>query len=187
MTRNTSKPIKFAFDREKAIQAILWLLRRNNGAMDKLKLVKLFFWADREHLARYGRPIVGGDYYTMNLGPVSSELLDLVNEATKATETLPLTTEQTGHQILAKGTPDERWLSKSDLDVLDEIYSRYGHMDGFRLSDMTHDLKAYKKNDPPKGGRKLLPYNDFFLDLDARAQQMLKIILDEQEAWADFT
>ncbi|MFH1370504.1 MAG: Panacea domain-containing protein [Planctomycetota bacterium] len=184
MTRITNKSIKFAFDREKAIQAILWLLGRNNGTMDKLKLVKLFFLADREHLARYGRPIVGGNYYTMDFGPVSSELYDLVKEKDTG---LPFTTEKTDYQIRANGVPDQRRLSKSDLDILDEIYSHYGHMDKFILVDMTHELKAYKKNEPAKGTRNQLPYEDFFLDLDAKSQEMLKIIHDEQEAWADFT
>jgi uncharacterized phage-associated protein len=185
MARSVNKSIKFAFDREKAIQAVLWLLGRNSGAMDKLKLVKFFFLADQEHLARYGRPIIGGNYYTMDHGPVSSELLNLVNEASTAVSSLPFNISAT-HQISTNNSPDDRWLSKSDLDVLDDVYSRYGHMDGFQLRDMTHQLKAYKKNDPPKNGRKELPYEDFFLDLDPEAQQMLKIIHDEQEAWADF-
>jgi uncharacterized phage-associated protein len=185
MTRSANKSVKFAFDREKAIQAILWLLGRNNGTMGKLQLIKLFFWADREHLARYGRPIVGGNYYNLDHGPVSSELLNLVNEA--GASSLPFNIDSTTHQISTSGIPDSRWLSKSDLDVLDEIYKQYGHFDGIQLRDMTHELRAYKENAPPKKSRKELPYEDFFLDLDAKAQEMLKIIHDEQEAWADFT
>lgn len=182
MTHSANKSIKFVLDREKAIQAVLWLLGRNNGTMDKLMLVKLFFLADREHLARYGRPIVGGDYCAMDFGPVSSGLYDLVKEKDTG---LPFATE--GYQIRANGTSDQRLLSKSDLDVLDEIYKSYGHMDNFMLVDMTHELKAYKNNEPAKGTCKELPYEDFFLDLDAKAQEMLKIIHDEQEAWADFS
>jgi uncharacterized phage-associated protein len=185
MAPSANKNIKFQFDRRKAIQAVLWLLKRNNGSMDKLKLVKLFFLADREHLPRYGRPIIGGNYYAMDYGPVSSELLNLLDKEDPEISALPFNVS-VSHQVSTDGCPDERWLSKSDLDVLDDIYERYGHMDPFQISDLTHKLEAYRKNEPPKGGRKELPYEDFFLDLDEKAQEMLRIILDEQEAWADF-
>jgi uncharacterized phage-associated protein len=175
--------IKFTFNSDKASAAILWLIQRNNGSMDKLKLVKLFFWADRAHLAEYGRPIIGGTYYAMDYGPVSSELLDYLNEA--KCNTLPFRIEGQC-KLIANKPCDEEWLSQSDLDVLDDIYKNYGHIDPFRLSEITHELKAYKKNEPTKGGRRCLSYEDFFLDLDDKAQKMLALIHEEQEAWADF-
>ncbi len=175
--------IKFTFNSDKASQAILWLIQRNNGSMEKLKLVKLLFLADREHLAKYGRPIIGGTYYAMDYGPVSSELLSCLNEAESGT--LPFRIENQ-FKLVANKTCDEEWLSQSDLDVLDGIYKRYGHIDRFRLSEITHELKAYKKNEPTEGGRRLLPYEDFFLDLDDKARKMLALICEEQEAWVDF-
>jgi len=183
----SNRPIKFPYDQKKATQAILWLLHKNNGFMDKLQLVKLFYYIDREHLARYGRPIIGGSYYAMQFGPVCSELLDFLDStATVNTSLLFMlldkqVIEKQGHQIA-----DEDWLSESDLEVLEDIYKNYGHIDKFKLSDMTHELKAYKKNTPPENGRKLIPYEDFFEDLDNNARKILEIIYDEQEAWADF-
>jgi uncharacterized phage-associated protein len=182
-----NKLIKFQYDSEKAKQAVLWLLHKNNGSMDKLQLVKLFFFADREHLARYGRPIIGGTYYAMKFGPVCSELLDCLDSTATTNISLPFilldkqVAEKQGQQI-----SNEDWLSESDLEVLEDIYKNYGHIDKFRLSDMTHDLKAYKKNMPPANSRKLIPYEDFFEDLDNSVKSILEIIYDEQDAWADF-
>ena len=182
MKRN--KPINFPYNSEKATQAVLWFLQAGKGLMDKLQLVKLFFYADREHLARYGRPIIGGTYYAMPNGPVCSELLDDINKSSDGSSTFILK----GHELTANGMPDKDWLSESDLDILDEIYRQYGHIDRFKLRDMTHELKAYKKHWPPKNGaRELIPYEDIFEDLDDdRAKSMLEIIYDEQDAWADF-
>jgi len=177
------RQVTFQFDREKAIQAISWLVHRNNGEMDKLTLVKLLFWADREHLAMYGRPIVGGSYYTMDHGPVSSQLLDYLNEPPSNKSIFTIDEK---HRVITRCPSGQEWLSQSDLDVLDEIYSRYGHLDPFKLRDLTHDLELYKKNKPSKGGRNPLPYEDFFLDMDVDAQKMLELILHEQEAWAEF-
>ncbi|MBN1796711.1 MAG: SocA family protein [Sedimentisphaerales bacterium] len=175
--------VTFQFDREKATQAIVWLIKRNNGSMDKLQLVKLLFLADREHLSKYGRPIVGGSYYAMDYGPVSSQLLDYLNE--------PINKESAfivdkNHTIIAQNTSGQEWLSQSDLDVLDEIYKSYGHVDKWKLRDITHTFAAYKKNEPSEGGRQPLPYEDFFLDMDVDAQKMLELILHEQEAWVEF-
>jgi uncharacterized phage-associated protein len=179
--QNTYRNIKFPYNKEKATNAVLWLLHRNNGSLDKLQLVKLLFFADREHLARYGRPIIGGDYFAMDYGPVCSQLLDDLNKA----QVLPFEIQQ-GHEVIAKKHPDSEWLSKSDLDILDEIYLKYGHIDKWVLRDMTHELKAYKKNKPIQGGNNPLPYEDFFEDMDENSKKMLKIIYDEQEAWSDF-
>jgi uncharacterized phage-associated protein len=179
-----NKIIKFQYDAEKAKQAALWLLYKNNGIMDKLQLVKLFFFADREHLAKYGRPIIGGTYYTMRKGPVCSELLDALNECLDDS----LTVEPT-HKLVAKVKSSTDWLSESDLEVLEDVYKNYGYTDPFRLSEITHNLEVYKKHWPPKDGgqRELIPYEDFFDDLDGTAKKMLEIIYDEQNAWADFS
>ena len=68
--------ITFDYNQQKAFQVILWFLGRHGERLEKLKLVKLIFFADREHLHRYGRPIVGGRYVAMPLGPVASQCLD---------------------------------------------------------------------------------------------------------------
>ncbi len=177
-----NKLIKFQYDYEKAKQAVLWLLHKNSGSMDKLQLVKLFFFADREHLAKYGRPIIGGNYYTMKYGPVCSELKDAIDNGMGNSLVLDAT-----HRLVANEKPTTDWLSESDLEVLEDIYKNYGYTDQFRLSDITHNLEVYKKHWPPKNGkRELIPYEDFFADLDNNAKKMLEIIYDEQDAWADF-
>ena len=172
-----SKPISFPYNPNKATQAILWLLHRHGGSMDKLKLIKLFFYADREHLARYGRPIVGGHYWAMDLGPVSEQLKNHVDSALPEAG-LPF--ELRGrYEFLAKEPPNEDELSESDMEVLDMTYAQYGHIDSIRLSKMTHGLEVYKKNKPEQGGRKPISYDDFFLDLHDAG--MLEIIREDQE------
>ena len=178
-----SDRVRFRYDRRRAVQAMLWLLKDHGGAMNKLKLVKLIFYADREHLARYGRPIVGGDYYAMPLGPASSQLLDDLRSPTP-TEDFPL--EVLGRRVLARGASDEDWLSESDIDILEHVNREYGRHDGIRLKDMTHQLEAYRKNFQHGSSRKSfrLPYEDFFLDLSD--DEMLAVIREDQEARSAF-
>lgn len=175
--------IHFEYDSAKATQAVLWLLHRHGGAMNKLKLVKLVFFADREHLRQYGRPIVGGDYRAMPHGPVSSELLDVINR-TVSDRKGPFVAE--GRRVVANAPLDEDVLSESEVEVLEDVDRNYGKHDGLRLRSVTHQLRAWRQN-YPEGARTAsvpLPYEDFFLDLDD--DRMLDIIREDQEAKAFF-
>lgn len=175
--------ITFQYDAAKAAQAVLWLLHHSGGAMDKMKLVKLIFFADRLHLAHYGRPIVGGRYVAMQHGPVSSNFLDHIN-GEPGTPDRPFALE--GHRVRALADVDDDVLSESDAEVLRDVLDTYGGHDTFRLRDLTHGLRAWREN-YPKGDVNTsvdLSYEDFFLDLPD--QDMLDIIREDQETGAFF-
>jgi uncharacterized phage-associated protein len=172
--------VAFPYDQERATQAVLWLLAQHGGKLPVLKLMKLVFFADRLHLARYGRPIVGGRYVAMPYGPVASELKDDVDEPKPPRPAF----EREGNDVKALGAYDEDVLSDSDLEVLAETNAKYGRLDTFRLRDLTHELEAWRKN-YKEGAEKRsfpLPYEDFFADLDDEARQMLAIIEEDCEA-----
>jgi len=173
------KPIKFEYDSAKATHAMLWLLHKHGGAMDKLKLVKLIFYADREHLAKFGRPIAGGHYVAMIHGPVPSELLDNLNHAAEGSGLL---FQVVGTKIIALSSANEDELSESDIQVLEQTNSVFGYHDTFALRDLTHRLRAWSKNypNPTENTSHPLPYEDFFLDLEG--DEMLQVIREHQEA-----
>jgi uncharacterized phage-associated protein len=174
------RQISFTYNRDKAVQAALWLLNKHGGEMDRLKLVKLLFFADRNHLARYGRPIAGGPYNAMKYGPVCSEFLNEVN-ATVSPPTIPIEIRE--HKLLAKAIANEDILSESDIEILEEVDREYGKHDTFALAEITHSLKAWESNYPDKAANTShpLPYEDFFLDLED--DSILELIRDDQEAW----
>lgn len=176
----STKSISFKYDKAKATQVILWLLHRH-GIMDKLRIVKLIFFADREHLARYGRPITGGTYVAMPHGPVSSELLNHINQIS-CEKNAPFVLDKT--KLSPKQLVDEDYLSESDIEILEDTNKKYGSYGPWTLRNMTHDLKAYKKNYPDNAHTSVpLPYEDFFLDLND--DSILDIIREDQEALAD--
>jgi uncharacterized phage-associated protein len=151
--------------------------------MSVLKFVKLIFFADREHLFRFGRPIVGGCYVAMPHGPVSSELYDAIKTAPTAGRLL---LERRGNGIVLTDAPSDDALSESDVEILDETDKTYGTLDAWRLRDMTHRLKAWRKNfretQPSKSF--CLPYEEFFLD--AGRSDMLAVVREDREVQALF-
>jgi len=172
------KPVSFPYNAQKAAQVILWLLHKHGGRMDRLKLVKLVFLADREHLLKFGRPIVGGEYWNMPLGPLSSELLDHVKGGLNDVP-MPFDVASPCH-IETRAAVDEDELSESDMDILTETNKKYGNYSSLRLSHMTHQMSLWKDNAPGRGGRNPLPYENFFLGCED--QDMLDIIRDHQAA-----
>ena len=70
--------ITFAFDIKKAVQIINHLLKRNNGALNYTKLLKLLYVADKQALSQYDMTITGDTYVSMDHGPVLSEIYNLV-------------------------------------------------------------------------------------------------------------
>ncbi len=171
--------ITFRFNHTKAYQAALWFLYRHGGALDKLMVIKLIFFADRWHLAKYGRPIVGGRYCAMQWGPVCSELLDDMKKI-EGGKDAPISVR--GVEVTARASLNEEVLSESDIEALKATEEEYGAYNTFGLSNITHSLKAWRKNYPGhnKKTSRTLPYEDFFLDLDDDA--MLEIIREDQEA-----
>lgn len=172
--------INFPYTKERAYNAVLWLLHQHSGTLNRLKLVKLVFLADLQHLSLYGRPIVGGHYFAMEHGPVASEMFDDIRcrNINVPFECVP------PYEVKANALVDEEHLSESDIEVLREVNAKYGDMDRFALRDLTHGFKSWKKNYPNDGSSHPLPYEDLFLDLPEERQAMLDVIRDNQEAWA---
>ncbi len=177
--------IRFDYDHRKAMNVALWLLHQHGGAMKIFRLMKLVFFADRTHLARYGRPIVGGRYCAMPHGPVASALLNDLKRDILAKEHLAT---RHGDRIIATGEIDTDVLSVSDIEVLEETYKTYGHIPHDPLYDMVHKITAYTKNWKANAGKRSfrLPYEDFFEDLGDDDKRMLDIIREDQEVWAAF-
>jgi len=71
--------VNFRFNIAKATEAACHLIQKEGGHLNVMKLVKLLYLLDRLSIARRGIPVVGGVYYSMRNGPVTSEVLDLVN------------------------------------------------------------------------------------------------------------
>jgi len=172
--------ICFEYDESKATQVILWLLQRHGGKLDKVKLVKLIFFADITHLGRYGRPVVGGRYLAMDHGPVSSEILDHIKRSKGGGRAQPFVLK--GYKVIAQGLADEDKLSQSDMEILEEINDEYGARDTFSLRDETHRYEAWKEHYRGRRTSRPIPYEAFFLDLPKEEQEMLAVIREDQEA-----
>ncbi len=178
----------FEFEENKAVQSISWILYRLGGAVDKFRLPIILFYADREHLFRFGRPIIGGQYYCKRIFRQASyastfELLDILSWGGIVGEKNNPFCLFRGNMVANPDTvivdaEDCEYLSESDIEVLDWAAETYASVEMDRLRADLHSLKAWKVN--AIGHVAKLPYEDWFLDNPD--SDLWAIIAEDQEA-----
>jgi len=163
----------------KSTQALNYLAHKaSSGApirkLNKMKALKLLFFADRYHLRKYGRPISDCAYFAMKHGPVASEAKHIAEESAR----LDSRSRSYARRYLRKNDRyhfstiaevDAAVLSKTDREALDFTWEIFGHYTEFRLRDITHHYPEWKRRAPAlrAGHRRAeMDYSDFFADPD---------------------
>lgn len=160
------------FDYKKATQAINYLTKREGGKIDKLKLIKLIYLAERYHLRRYGRPVVNDAYFAMRLGPVASSVKDITDFSSyldteeKEYASKYLTRGVQDDTIVSIADTDNDIFSKSELEALDFAYGEFGDCAASVLVNITHRYPEWDKFrralESKETTREPMSYSDFF-------------------------
>lgn len=138
---------------------LLYIAGKFDKGVDYIKLFKLLYLAQKAHLSKYGRPIVNDDFYAMKAGPAPSVMYNIckVADGERSEQDLEDAARCISVQTkkMSKGndvkyvtvceSPDMDELSTSDIECIDEVYTKYGKLTSSRLSTITHD-SAWKKN-----------------------------------------
>ena len=146
-------PIRFPFSEPKAIEAAAVLLQDSGGSMPYMRLIKLIYLADRESLHRFGRPIAGGRYVAMKLGPVTSEILDTIKYSLQGKWAEII--ERDGYDVRLKHEIESRLLSEAEISILQETADLFRRLDKWALSDLTHSLPEWR--DPGDSAAEISP------------------------------
>lgn len=179
-------PLEFRPKLDKIVELLLYLAHIRPGT-DKYETVKFFYLSDREHLARYGRPITFESYFALWYGPVASKAMDLLEEdkwvlREAGIEHLPFERiienykDRHGNEKskVCIGSPlrdfNRDLFSKSDLKTFDEIVDKYGKKSFKELMDLTHKHYAYRRAWGERGGsnRSEMYYEDMIEDPELR-------------------
>lgn len=106
------------FKKEKAINALLYVIHQLNGIADEHKLCKIFYYADQRHLSLYGRSITNDSYFAMKYGPVPSSILDIMDDVRIANRFPEETHSDLTDKFKFEGSFDIRALKEPDMDEL---------------------------------------------------------------------
>lgn len=137
--------IKFTINPDKAFNAVLYVIEKAGGRINKYNLLKVIFEADKYHLNKYARPVTGDRYVKMEFGTVPSMIYDLVkvNPITQAIGNIPLKRQQ--HDIISATPPDLELFSESDIEALDAGFSKYGSLPFGEVKRINHEEKCWKE------------------------------------------
>lgn len=140
------------------IKAVVeYILQQMGVAVDYIHLFKVMYFAQEEHLAVYGVPMMYDTFVARKHGPVPSltykvlrvaegKTVDVTDELHSFASELSLS-ESDGHQVvaLAEGVQcDMDELSRSNVRILDKWIERCKDIESFDLSELSHD-KAWQK------------------------------------------
>ena len=133
--------MRIRFREAKTTQVAARLLELRGGPMSYLKLIKLLYIIDREALLRWGRPLTGDRYVSMDHGPVLSQTLNLITEEPRPDEHTfwaEHISQPENFEVRLKNPAASDELSEAELQLIDEIFGRYGRMKRWDLVDLVH-------------------------------------------------
>lgn len=123
---------------KKRLSAIVFFARKGNRyTIDRYKLMKLLWLSDRIHLNRYGRMILYDTYNALLYGPEPATTVDY----SKATHEDFYTVE--GVFITATSEADLHYFSKSDINVMEEVWEKYGKLDPIEFRNFSHKFPEW--------------------------------------------
>jgi hypothetical protein len=137
--------IEFEFNLTKALQTMAFFAHHIPG-IEKVKITKLLYLADKEHFLRQGWPVTGDSQYAMPLGPVPSQCLnaldgELAGDPTAAFKFLQIV----DNRVLIKADPGTAQLAETELNVIRDILRQHGQKNAWDLVDETHQLPEYRE------------------------------------------
>ena len=158
-------------DHKKAVQAVnFFSSRANRRSIDKLKVIKLIYLADRYHLRKYGRPITNDEYWAMLYGPVGSitkritEDSSLLSQETRsyARQYLNPTAR---NQITSITPPDLNVFSDTEKEAFYFVVTQFADKSTAQLVNQVHKYPEWKRFEAELNSqrdRKKMTYDDFF-------------------------
>jgi len=168
--------MQLRFNEKKSTQAAARFLRLSNGRMNYMKLIKLLYLTDRGAMLAWGRPVTGDKYFLMKLGPVLSEVHDLITEVPSPADESFWTTHispPSQHEVELKVDPGNDELSRAEENLIDDIFAAYGGYSPFDLVELLHrTLPEWKE---VKGGRLPLEYREILAAGDIPPERIEEI------------
>ncbi len=147
------------FNAKKAAQVAVFFVNKEGKKMNALKLVKLIYLANREHMRQRGYPIFNDKLVSMKFGPVNSLALDHINGFIESEGWKKFMGERQGNNVVAHSMfkPDDLLeLSKAEIQSMEKVWQEFGQETKWDLSDWTHE-KCPEWEDP-RGGSVPIPY-----------------------------
>ena len=159
--------VNSTFNYRKATQALNHFALKAGGKINKMKALKLVYFADRYHLRKYGRLITNDDYIAMKNGAVPSSTRDILQKTkfigTQEKDYANHFILTDGYDLESKVPPDDNVFSQSDIEAMEFAWERFGHLGKYAIANLTH---KYPEFIPHEKALELKPRSNFPMDIN---------------------
>jgi uncharacterized phage-associated protein len=143
--------------------------------LGKTKLMKLFYFLDFNHVKCFGVPVTYDQYINLEHGPVPSLIKNMIDDAASNIDDSNLGNtiafEDNGIMCKIKSAEgrelnkiDLGYLSKSEVQVLEDVCSRFGYSNTRTIEEASHKEAPWKKTNYTDK----IPYNLAADDIDCK-------------------
>lgn len=159
---------------------ILYIMQSFPEGVDYIKLFKILYFAQQDHLVRYGKVLVNESFRAVKHGPVPTYTYKALQIAEGKQLEGDFTDFLKGIQVKNKKVytklePDMDYISGSNKNCLDISIKKYKDTDPFDLSDISHDTAWEEANNRIQDD----PQKNFITIIDiARAGKASKTMID---------
>lgn len=151
-----------SFDSKKLSELVLYILNKTGG-VDFYHAFKILYFAEMEHLAKWGTGIVPDQFCALKYGPVPTKLYTAVKElnhpsmvlAEDLAEVARFAGEDAPNVLLPQRQVNLEYLSKSEIDALDKSIADNESLTFGQLVRKSHD-KAWKEAEQRENGTNII-------------------------------
>lgn len=133
----------FNIDKSKSINSLIYIIKELHNSKKKTdlhKVMKLLYFADREHLVKYGFPISGDTYLKQTFGPVPSFMNYVAkNEQHDFKGCVDIKKRGRINILSTKREVDFDDLSTSEIDALNFSITNFSNYNFEELTEISHD------------------------------------------------
>lgn len=143
----------YRFDEMKATQAAALFLELAGGRENYTKLIKLLYLLDREALIRQGHPVTGDRLVSMPLGPVVSNVYDLVSTAPDPDEPCAWHRHvaRDGYDVCLAADPGRGGLNGLETGLIESLSGEHADRDWRAMVRYCHDPRNVSEWRDPMG------------------------------------
>lgn len=148
------------FEQRKLKEMVLYLLNATGG-LDYYRVFKLLYFAERDHLARWGHKMIGDDFCALDYGPVPTQLYDAIkglnaektNLASVLHQDIVFASEDARYVLMPKRVADMGYISESEKEMLDKSINENASLSFEDLLKKSHDIAWKDAYDKKKSGK----------------------------------
>jgi uncharacterized phage-associated protein len=134
----------FKLDKERGIACLLYVIKQLSSA-DLYNTLKIVYFADKKHIARYGVPLFGETYVAPQFGPMPSFLKNVVDGNSYEYFGIIERVGKRKTQLVSNTEPDMDELSVSNIECLNESIEENRDLSFSKMKAKSHKDEAWIK------------------------------------------